>query len=191
MSWGRLRVLLWSPAREGEGRAQSNVRVLGNLSRWAALIAFVLGTIIWQGALFREQIKDRPVRITELAGVEIGMPPYEVTRVKGAGFKLEPTRRADGSWDQMIVIGDLLVLLDGPSEDDLTVHRVCETEPGYETDVNGIKGWESEKSVLRRLGRPTMEVADEDGPGKSSYFERYNLMIRFSQSRVRGICVGV
>jgi hypothetical protein len=191
MSMGRLSAVLWSPAPEGETALQSRLRLVGNLSRWAILIAVLAALTIRDGVSLSKRNVQEPVRVMELGGIEIGMSTENVIRARGFGPRGAPARTADGVWSQRIVIGDLLVLLEGASEDDLAVWRVCETNPRYDTHVAGISGWESEDSVLRKLGRPSAEVADEGGPGKAAYFEPYNLMVLFGQGRVTGICIGV
>lgn len=191
MSMGRLSTILWTPAPTGETAVQSRLRLLGNLSRWVILIAVLATLTIRDGVSLSKRIVQQPVRVMELGGIGIGMSTENVIRARGVGPRGAPARTADGIWSQRIVNGNLLVLLEGASEDDLVVRRVCETNPSYDTHVAGITGWESEDSVLRKLGKPSAEVANEDGPGKAAYFEAYNLMVLFGQGRVKGICVGV
>ena len=182
--------LLWSPVRASENWAQTLVRVVGNLLRWIIGLPLLIGLAAWGASSIDSWMSDRPRHISELEGIDIGMTPTEVTLVKGAPSTDGPMKADDNSWKQAMVFDDLLVLFKGSSEEALRVSRVCLTAPRAYQEVIGVGGADSEKDVVRHLGQPDSEKIDADGLGKQSYFDQYNLMLRFEKAQVSGICVG-
>jgi hypothetical protein len=191
MAWNTVGRLLWSPIRPGENWAQTLVRVAGNLLRWIIGLPVIALLLLWSWFSYSNWSNNRPYWVDEFKGVKIGMTPTDVTLAKGAPDSTsEPKQREDGSWSKGMFFGHLYIFLDGPSEEKLTVYRVCESQPSYFDEVLGISGSDSEKSVIDRLGKPDQETIDDDELGKSAFFYRYNLMLRLSKAQVDGICVG-
>lgn len=86
--------------------------------------------------------------------------------------------------------GGLLVTFSGMSEDAWRVSRVCQTNPNYWEKLIGVSRGDAEADVTRHLGQPDSIRIDDDGLSKLSFFEDYNLTIRFERARVVGYCVG-
>lgn len=117
----------------------------------------------------------------------------EILIDEGAGWVPVPASMAtkeEKSTDELMRFDDLVVFLGGGSEESRRVYRVCLSAPRSYDRVIGVSGSDTEAEVTSHLGQPDSVKIDDDGLGKRSSFERYNLMIRFEKARVVGICVG-
>ena len=138
----------------------------------------------------KKNLSIKPGEVHGLEGIEIGMSPTDVTLIMGSPKTNGPTLQDDGLWQQAMAFDDLFVLFRGSSDSSLTVYRVCLDHPRYYKGVIGVSGADAEDHVIRRLGKPDKVIVADDGLSKFSYYEKYNLMLRFVRARVAAICVG-
>ncbi|MBY9067624.1 hypothetical protein K1X12_11995 [Hyphomonas sp. WL0036] len=112
---------------------------------------------------------------------------------EGAGWVPLPSSAVEKHQESSIEVmrfDDLAVFFDRDSEGSWHVFRICLTAPRYYDKVIGVSGSDTEAQVVRHLGQPDSVSVDDDGLGKRSSFERYNLLVRFEKARVAGICAG-
>lgn len=188
------RRLIWSPPRPSENWAQTLVRVIGNLVRWAIAVPAVFGLGIWGAVSLLQWLEDRPVFVSEYDDIAIGMTPIEVTLLKGKPDSEQEATLIVDFWKQSFTYSGyrskVWVFFEGQTQETLSVWRVCEAGPSPRNEVIGIAGGDREESVIRHLGAPDKESIDFRGLRKSSIFSKYNLVIGFEKAKVDSICVG-
>ena len=187
----KLRDLLWSPVKERETWALTLVRVTGNLLRWIVGLPAIIAILIAIGLAINSWYSGRPVELDTIKGVSIGMSPDQVTVAKGnPSNRTGPSIRTDGTYKSSMEYGGLLVLFEGPVETDLSVWRVCETDPSPYASYNGISKFDSEADVLKQLGKSDQEQVREDKLGKALVFYRWNMVVHLKADSTTGICIG-
>lgn len=159
-------------------------------------ILIVIGAVIGGGFWGWLTYQTRPVVVTELAGLRLGMSPVEVTLLKG-----EPNFKGDNTKDESATEyeshyfyfgeghgkGMLFIEFTGENQAAVKVSEICHS---YRfSKLLGISMNRSETEVIRKLGKPTHESIAADGLSKYISYEQWKVAYQISEGKVNMLCV--
>lgn len=158
-------------------------------SIWRRLLKVVLGFILLIIGIsiisFAYQwYKDLPRPVDTLGKISLGMKPVEVTLDLG-----KPTEEGvnDEGWKHYFYKDYSTLNYFVAFDENDSVRRVC-SENVY-NEVFGLGVYDSEDSVVSKLGEPSKTSINQDGLSKFISFSKYNVAFSIQKGSVKAVCV--
>lgn len=172
-------------------------KLVGKVFGVVILIGAVIGGGVW--GWFKYQ--GRPYIAEELAGIRFGMTQLEVQLAMGEPEISLPVRGSEDSdpelgrrYGHFWVYGGtdgvervLTIRFYGDAPEELGAAIVCERD-GF-NKVLGIGRFNSEKTVIDKLGEPTSVSIDSEGLKKYISYEQWGVAYEIEQRKVRRYCI--
>ncbi len=162
--------------------------LVGKITGAIVLLCISIGLAGWGWFMY----KERPQPVSKLGSISLGMTPLEVTLAIGKPTheilpnEIDTSRRYlyqnyIGAYEYIIKFSGI----DETSSD--VVDIVCSED--YSKNIFGLGNYDSEESVIKKLGSPSNESIRLDGLAKTISYEKWNVAFEIEQEDVSRICV--
>lgn len=161
------------------------------------VILVLVGVLIGGGFWGWNVYELRPRIMDELDGIRFGMSPLEVKLVKGAptreGEVVEREKDAGEKfkmtwiYKQNEFCNTLLIIFSGNERNALRASIICDDD--IYSKIFGLNKYDSEETVIKKLGIPSHESIHSDGLQKAISYEQWKVGFEIEKGNVTRVCV--
>jgi len=154
-------------------------------------IVVALGLVVGAGVWVYSKYENRPLVMSSLEGISLGMSEVDVTLIKGEPRKISKLDPAPEGFRKFMLFDHgsdsyTYAILRGP-EGSMVVTDICD-KGGYGR-VLGFSQYSSEKDILEKLGQPSNVSINEKGTEKILSYPKWNAAFELSKGSVIKVCV--